>query len=213
MAEEAILQTVRTQNQPSADHDAFAQTLKTSLRTAKAHAARARRTDIGLFVVVIIAPAVATFIAALAAVAGGNDLFPFITGVDDGGWKLACALAAGFSFIAALGSAFKERVDKHVESEQGVRGPFAGAGRGAADRPLEPGGSDEGVCGSAEGSRGVCGVIYPHPTLRVPSPAKHTGHTLAPTAWAQCGVRCSAPVHLPVRERARVRSGGGIHPQ
>ena len=122
MAEEAILQTVRTQSQPSADHDAFAQTLKTSLRTAKAQAARARRTDIGLFIIVIIAPAVATLIAALAAVAGGNDLFPFITGVDDGGWKFACALAAGFSFIAALGSAFKERVDKHVNQSKACVG-------------------------------------------------------------------------------------------
>jgi hypothetical protein len=126
MAEEAIVQSVRAQSPTSAsanaDHDTVAQTLKDSLRRAKAHAARARRTDMGLFIIVIIAPAVATLIAALAAAAGGNDLFPFITGVDDGGWKFACALAAGFSFIATLGSALKERVDKHLTQSKACVG-------------------------------------------------------------------------------------------
>ncbi len=122
MAEEAILQTGRAQDQATDGVDAFVHTLQGHLRTAKAHAARARRTDVVLFVIIIIAPAVATLIAALAAAAGGNNLFPFVTGVDDGGWKFACALAAGFSFIATMGSAFKERVDKHVTQSRACVG-------------------------------------------------------------------------------------------
>jgi hypothetical protein len=122
MAEEAMPQTAQVPSQTSTEHDVFAQTLRSSLRRARMHAARARRTDVGLFIIVIIAPAVATLIAALAAAAGGNDLFPFITGVDDGGWKFACALAAGFSFIATVGSAFKERVDKHVNQSKACVG-------------------------------------------------------------------------------------------
>jgi Ni/Fe-hydrogenase subunit HybB-like protein len=112
----AAMSTAATENDP------FAQAVQASLNVAQAHASRARRTDIILFIVMIVAPAAATLIAALAAVAGGNNLFPQATGVDDGGWKLACALAAGFSFIAALGSAFKERVDKQVEQSKACVG-------------------------------------------------------------------------------------------
>ncbi len=105
---------VDAHNTTQVDQSAFAQTLKNSLRLAKAQAARARRLDIGFFVIVIVAPAGAALIATLAATVGGNDLFPLATGVDDGGWKLACAIAALLSFIATLCSALKNRVENQL---------------------------------------------------------------------------------------------------
>jgi hypothetical protein len=109
-------------NATQVDQSAFAQTLKHSLRLAKAQAARARRLDIAVFVIVIVAPAVAALIATLAATIGGNDLFPLATGVDDGGWKLACAIAAIFSFIATLCSALKGRVEGRLAQSKACVG-------------------------------------------------------------------------------------------
>jgi hypothetical protein len=104
------------------EHTAFAQTLKNSLRTARVHAARARRLDIGFFVIVIVAPALAALVAALAAAVGGNNLFPLVTGVDDGGWKLACVIAASLSFIATLCSALRNRVEGHLAQSKACVG-------------------------------------------------------------------------------------------
>ena len=91
------------------ERETFVQSVKASVRTARAHAARRRRTDRLVFIAGIVSPAAATLVAALVAVAGAGALFPNIFGINDGSWKFACALVAVLGFIATVCSALQQQ--------------------------------------------------------------------------------------------------------
>ena len=97
------------------DHAAFAQLVKSSLATAREKVSRIRRTDTKLFVTSVVSPAAATLIAALAATVGGNTMFSQAAArTEDGGWVVACALAAIFGFIATISGVFKKQFDDQL---------------------------------------------------------------------------------------------------
>jgi hypothetical protein len=89
--------------------------VKTSLANAREKVARLRRTDTQLFVTNVVSPAAATLIAALAASIGGNNMFKQAAAQsEDGGWVLACALVAVFSFLATVSSVFKKQFEDRL---------------------------------------------------------------------------------------------------
>lgn len=97
------------------DREAFVKLVKSNLSNVKTKVANIRQTDTILFVTNIIAPAIATLIAALAAAIGGNQMFAQAAAqANDGGWKLACILAAVFSFIASVSGMFKKQFDDRL---------------------------------------------------------------------------------------------------
>lgn len=97
------------------DHEAFVQTLKSNLNNVKNKVAKIRRTDTQLFVLDIVSPAAASLIAGLAAAIGGDQMFAQAAmQSNDGGWVLACILAAVFSFIATLSGMFKKQFDDRL---------------------------------------------------------------------------------------------------
>src|SRR5512143_24103 len=98
------------------DHTAFAQMVKDSLRSVKLKVASIRQMDSRLFVTSVISPAAATLIAALATAIGGNQLFAQAAAqVEDGGWKIACFLAAIFGFVATVSTMFKKQYADRLE--------------------------------------------------------------------------------------------------
>jgi hypothetical protein len=97
------------------DHDAFANSVKTSLSIAKNKTANIRKTDTQLFVANVVSPAAATLLAGLTAAVGGNQLFQQAAAQsNDGGWKLACILVAIFGFIATVSGMFKKQFDDRL---------------------------------------------------------------------------------------------------
>ncbi len=106
----------RTAQNPSAqERELFAQSVKAGLHKAQERAAGFRKTDTLLFVTSVVSPAAATLVAALTALIGGNNIFPQAAAqVDDGGWKLACALVAVLAFIATVSSMFKKQADDRL---------------------------------------------------------------------------------------------------
>ena len=97
---------------PTQDHVVFTQSVKSSLTAVREKVARIRRTDTQLFVANVVSPAAATLIASLAALLGGNAMFRGAAAqMEDGGWILACGLAAIFGFIATVSSVFKKQLD------------------------------------------------------------------------------------------------------
>jgi len=97
------------------DHSAFAQAVKASLNIAKQKTDALRRRDSQLFMANVISPAAATLLAGFAAAIGGNQMFPQAAAqMEDGGWKLACALVAIFGFIATVTSMFKKQFDDRL---------------------------------------------------------------------------------------------------
>jgi hypothetical protein len=97
------------------DHDAFANSVKTSLSIAKNKTANIRKTDSQLFVANVVSPAAATLLAGLTAAVGGNQLFQQAAAQsNDGGWKLACILVAIFGFIATVSGMFKKQFDDRL---------------------------------------------------------------------------------------------------
>lgn len=96
-------------------HDAFINSVKASLNTAKIKTARIRKTDSQLFVANVVSPAAATLLAGLTAAVGGNTLFvQAASQSNDGGWKLACILVAIFGFIATVSGMFKKQFDDRL---------------------------------------------------------------------------------------------------
>jgi hypothetical protein len=115
MSDKSVSHRQGTSATPSPDHDAFAQTVKASLRTAKEKAVSIRKTDTLLFVTNVVSPAAATLLAAFAAAIGGNRMFAqAATQTEDGGWKLACILVAIFGFIATVTGMFKKQYDDRL---------------------------------------------------------------------------------------------------
>lgn len=111
MAEDKAIKT----NKTASDHSAFVQTVKASLNTAKQKTDAIRRRDSQLFMANVVSPAAATLLAGLAAAIGGNQMFPQAAAqVDDGGWKLACALVAIFGFVATISGMFKKQFDDRL---------------------------------------------------------------------------------------------------
>jgi len=104
------------------DHAEFVHSVKESLNIAKERASKIRRADSQLFVANVISPAAATLLAGLAAVIGGNKMFPQAMAMaEDGGWKLACILVAIFGFIATVSGMFKKQYDDRLaQSDQCV---------------------------------------------------------------------------------------------
>lgn len=100
-------------NSPQA-RETLVQSVKASLRTARSHATRWRRTDRLLFVTGLVSPGAATLVAALVAVAGATEVFPNVLPIDDGSWKFACALVAVLGFIATVCSALHERFEDRL---------------------------------------------------------------------------------------------------
>ncbi len=97
------------------DHAAFAQLVKTSLNTAKQKTDALRRRDAQLFLANVVSPAIATLIAALAAAMGGNQIFSQAAlQAEDGGWRLACILAAIFSFVATISGGLKKQFEDRL---------------------------------------------------------------------------------------------------
>lgn len=97
------------------DRAAFGQTVKASLGAAKTKVASIRQTDSWLFILNVVSPALSGLIAALAAVAGGNEVFKQAAlQATDGGWKLACILAAVFAFLATISGVFKKQFDDRL---------------------------------------------------------------------------------------------------
>ncbi len=96
-------------------HDAFINSVKASLNTAKIKTARIRKTDSQLFVANVVSPAAATLLAGLTAAIGGNEIFQQAAAqTNDGGWKLACILVAIFGFIATVSGMFKKQFDDRL---------------------------------------------------------------------------------------------------
>lgn len=96
-------------------HDAFINSVKASLNTAKIKTARIRKTDSQLFIANVVSPAAATLLAGLTAAVGGNTLFVQAAAQsNDGGWKLACILVAIFGFIATVSGMFKKQFDDRL---------------------------------------------------------------------------------------------------
>ena len=95
--------------------DAFINSVKASLDTAKIKTARIRKTDSQLFVANVVSPAAATLLAGLTAAVGGNTLFvQAASQSNDGGWRLACILVAIFGFIATVSGMFKKQFDDRL---------------------------------------------------------------------------------------------------
>ena len=95
--------------------DAFINSVKVSLNTAKIKTARIRKTDSQLFVANVVSPAAATLLAGLTAAVGGNTLFvQAASQSNDGGWRLACILVAIFGFIATFSGMFKKQFDDRL---------------------------------------------------------------------------------------------------
>ena len=95
--------------------DAFINSVKASLNTAKIKTARIRKTDSQLFVANVVSPAAATLLAGLTAAVGGNTLFvQAASQSNDGGWKLACILVAIFGVIATISGMFKKQFDDRL---------------------------------------------------------------------------------------------------
>ena len=95
--------------------DAFINSVKASLNTAKIKTARIRKTDSQLFVANVVSPAAATLLAGLTAAVGGNTLFvQAASQSNDGGWRLACILVAIFGFIATVSGMFKKQFDDRL---------------------------------------------------------------------------------------------------
>jgi hypothetical protein len=102
-------------NKTVSDHAAFIQAVKVSLSAARQKTDAIRRRDSQLFIANVVSPAAATLLAGLAAVIGGNQMFPQAAAqVDDGGWKLACALVAIFGFVATISGMFKKQFDDRL---------------------------------------------------------------------------------------------------
>ena len=96
-------------------HDAFINSVKASLNTAKIKTARIRKTDSQLFVANVVSPAAATLLAGLTAAVGGNTLFVQAASQSNhGGWRLACILVAIFGFIATVSGMFKKQFDDRL---------------------------------------------------------------------------------------------------
>ena len=96
-------------------HDAFINSVKASLNTAKIKTARIRKTDSQWFVANVVSPAAATLLAGLTAAVGGNTLFvQAASQSNDGGWRLACILMAIFGFIATVSGMFKKQFDDRL---------------------------------------------------------------------------------------------------
>ena len=105
----------KTSKADKQDHAEFVRSVKNSLNMAKEKASGIRRTDSQLFVANVISPAAATLLAGLAALVGGNKMFPQAMAMaEDGGWKLACILVAIFGFIATVSSMFKKQFDDRL---------------------------------------------------------------------------------------------------
>lgn len=95
--------------------DAFINSVKASLDTAKIKTARIRKTDSQLFIANVVSPAAATLLAGLTAAVGGNTLFvQAASQSNDGGWRLACILVAIFGFIATVSGMFKKQFDDRL---------------------------------------------------------------------------------------------------
>ncbi|MBK7455021.1 MAG: hypothetical protein IPJ46_15270 [Anaerolineales bacterium] len=95
--------------------DAFINSIKASLDTAKIKTARIRKTDSQLFIANVVSPAAATLLAGLTAAVGGNTLFvQAASQSNDGGWRLACILVAIFGFIATVSGMFKKQFDDRL---------------------------------------------------------------------------------------------------
>jgi hypothetical protein len=102
-------------NAPDQDRAAFGQTVKASLGAAKSKVASIRQTNTWLFIVNVVSPALAGLIATLAAAGGGNQVFAQAAAQTlDGGWKLACILAAIFGFMATISGVFKKQFDDRL---------------------------------------------------------------------------------------------------
>jgi hypothetical protein len=105
----------RAQNPSVQERELLAQSVKASLHKAQERAIGFRKMATFLFVTSVVAPAAATLVAALTALIGGNNIFPQAAAqVDDGGWKLACALVAILAFIATVSSMFKKQADEQL---------------------------------------------------------------------------------------------------
>ena len=95
--------------------DAFSNSVKASLNTAKIKTARIHKTDSQLFIANVVSPAAATLLAGLTAAVGGNTLFvQAASQSNDGGWRLACILVAIFGFIATVSGMFKKQFDDRL---------------------------------------------------------------------------------------------------
>ncbi len=122
MAEESVTRADKpkarsraAQNASAQERELFAQSVKASLNRARGRATAFRKTDTVLFVTSVVTPAAATLVAALTALIGGNTIFPQAAAqVDDGGWKLACALVAVLAFIATVSSVFKKQAEERL---------------------------------------------------------------------------------------------------
>jgi len=99
----------------SQDHTKFAASVKTSLSTAKMKTDRIRKIDTQLFIANVVAPAAATLLATIAVTIGGNTMFARAAAQsEDGGWRLACALVAIFSFVATISGMFKKQFEDRL---------------------------------------------------------------------------------------------------
>ena len=116
MADDKVVKAdKRTHSVPEQDHAAFGQTVKASLGAAKVKVASIRQTDTWLFMVNVVSPALSGLIATFAAAAGGNEVFKQAAAQSvDGGWKLACVLAAIFAFLATVSGVFKKQFDDRL---------------------------------------------------------------------------------------------------
>ena len=111
MAEDKAIKT----NKTASDHAAFIQAVKASLSTARQKTDAIRQRDLQLFIANVVSPAAATLLAGLAAVIGGNQMFAQAAAqMEDGGWKLACALVAIFGFVATISGMFKKQFDDRL---------------------------------------------------------------------------------------------------
>jgi len=108
--------------QAGQDHNAFINSVKASLSTAKEKTSNIRKTDSQLFVANVVSPAAATLLATIAATIGGNAMFAQAAAQsEDGGWRLACILVAIFGFIATISGVFKKQFeDRLTRSNQCV---------------------------------------------------------------------------------------------
>jgi hypothetical protein len=96
-------------------HEAFVNSVKASLSTAKNKTASIRKTNSQLFFANVVSPAAATLLAGLTAAIGGNAMFvQAATQSNDGGWKLACILVAIFGFIATVSGVFKKQFEDRL---------------------------------------------------------------------------------------------------
>ncbi len=115
MADDRSTKTDKGAAHHPVDRAALAGSVKASLNTAKQKTDALRRRDSQLFMANVVSPAAATLLAALAALVGGNQMFPQAAAqMEDGGWRLACALVAIFGFIATISGMFKKQFDDRL---------------------------------------------------------------------------------------------------